>query len=630
MCGIAGIVAADRQEISRDRLKKMTDILYHRGPDGEGHWINSDGRIGFGHRRLSIIDLSVAGKQPMHFAERYTITYNGEIYNYVELRDLCKANGYVFKTQTDTEVLMALYDWKGAACLVLLDGMFSFAIYDQKEKKVFAARDRFGEKPFYYYHEAGRCFVFASEMKALWAADVKREVNNAMLFNYLEFGYITNPNDKSETFFNGIRLLPQAHYILLNVDDLSLTLVKYWDIDHTIQDMAITEEKAKSTFLDLFYGSVRRRLRSDVPVGSSLSGGLDSSAVVCVIDDLNKGKSIKQNTFSAVFPGFEHDESSYINAVLDRLNVKPYFTTPDAGVMLKELRNVFYYHEEPFISASMLAQYEVMKLAKKHNVTVLLDGQGADEILAGYHPFYQYFFEDLKRTDNKLFKQERKAYLTLHGNSSANPVPKADIKNYIKKISGPLKQPLKKVYNWYGHTKSPKFNDDFYHTYKKKQITLDSPATTLNHALYNSMQWGMAQLMRYGDRSSMAHSREVRLPFLNHDLVEFIFKLPPHLKIHNGWTKYIQRKTFEHIIPEVITWRRDKVGYEPPQRAWMQQKSVQDEIMACRELLVKNHILHKRMLHIPIKPARPSEATDGSWQHWMSGFLINGVEKTTE
>jgi len=248
MCGIAGIIATDSREVSVDRVKRMTDVLSHRGPDGEGQWVSSEGNVGLGHRRLSIIDLSVAGSQPMHYVNRYVISFNGEIYNYLELREQCVGKGYTFNTQTDTEVLMALYDWKGTEFLDMLDGMFSFALYDQQEKKLFVARDRFGEKPFYYLHIPGKCFLFASEMKALWAADVKREINNEMLFNYLQFGYITNPNDKAETFFQDIKQLPQAHFIEVDVTKVSFSIKKYWDIDYTIQDMSITEEPASNRF----------------------------------------------------------------------------------------------------------------------------------------------------------------------------------------------------------------------------------------------------------------------------------------------------------------------------------------------------------------------------------------------
>jgi asparagine synthase (glutamine-hydrolysing) len=624
MCGIAGIVSIYSDQVHTQRLKGMTDILSHRGPDGEGQWISDDGLVGLGHRRLSIIDLSASGSQPMHFRNRYTITFNGEIYNYIELRELCLGQGYEFLTKTDTEVLMALYDWKGVDMLNHLDGMFAFAIYDSRNKQLFAARDRFGEKPFYYAVDQGSNFIFASEMKALWASGVKRDVNNKMLYNYLQFGYITNPNNTAETFFNNISLLPQSHYIILNTVNLQFSIKKYFDIDYSYQDYSITEDEASNKFKELFFTSVSRRLRSDVPIGSSLSGGLDSSAVVCTIDQLNKEKSVKQITFSAVFPGFEYDESKYIKEVLSQLNVDAYFTTPDANTMLSELHNVFYYHEEPFISTSMLAQYEVMKLAKEKNVTVLLDGQGADEILAGYHPFFQQYFQELKVRDRRRYAVERSAYLNLHGDNKANPIPGADYINSLKKMTGPFKEPVKNMYNWFKHKKNPIFNNDFLAEYAVAGIMIDNPAKTLNHALYNSLNWGMTQLLRYGDRSSMAHSREVRLPFLNHELVEFIFSLPPDYKIRNGWTKYIQRKAFEGIVPDSVTWRKDKIGYEPPQKSWMMKKEVQDEIMGYRELLVKEGVLNKHLLHKGIQPARPSESNDGSWQHWMAGILLAG------
>lgn len=627
MCGIAGIISKNTAEVTLERLKRMTDILFHRGPDGDGQWISRDGCVGLGHRRLSIIDLSDAGSQPMHYLDRYTISFNGEIYNYIELKALCMSKGYTFYTNTDTEILMALYDWKNVDMLGLLDGMFAFAIYDEVEKKLFGARDRFGEKPFYYSFDNGKSFVFGSEMKALWAGGIDREVNNKMLFNYLQFGYITNPNDVAETFYNKINLLPHAHYLLLDIDSMNLNIFRYYDIDFKFQDHSIDEVSATSKFKELFYTSVKRRLRSDVPIGSSLSGGLDSSAVVCVIDDINKGKSVKQTTFSAVFPGFEYDESSYINEVLSQLNVEAHFTSPDADTMLSELHNVFYHHEEPFISASMLAQYEVLKLAKEKKVTVLLDGQGADEILAGYHPFYQQYFHELKVSDKLKYKTERDAYLALHGNSKANPIPGPDYLQSIKRVIGPFREPAKSVYDWYQHKSSPIFNDDFYYEYRKYRVLIKDPATSLNHALYNSVNWGMTQLLRYGDRSSMAHSREVRLPFLNHDLVEFLFSLPPHFKIRNGWTKYIQRKTFEGIVPDSITWRKDKIGYEPPQKLWMMKSEVQDEIKGYRELLVNEGVLSKRFLNKDIQPARPSEKNDGSWKHWMAGILLAGISK---
>lgn len=622
MCGIAGIITANTNELNTGRLKTMTDVIAHRGPDGEGQWISADGRVGLAHRRLSIIDLSEAGTQPMHYMDRYSITFNGEIYNYVELKEMCVKQGYRFTTQTDTEVIMALYDWKKEECLQYFDGMYAFALYDVKEQKVFAARDRFGEKPFYYAVVPGSTFFFASEMKALWAGGIKREVNNRMLYNYLAFKYVDNPADYSETFFTGISRLPHSHYISIDTRSLTYSIKRYWDINYKYTNRSITIEQAKEKFSDLFYTSVSRRLRSDVPVGSSLSGGLDSSAVVAVIDDLNKSKSIKQSTFSAIFPGFEKDESHYINMLLSTLNVDPHFTSPDADTMLKELNRCFYHQEEPFGSASILAQYEVLKLAKENNVTVLLDGQGADELLAGYHPFYQFFFSELKQVNKELFTRELSAYTALHSNSRVNPLPKKDLKYYARKWSGPAKDRLKKVHGLYRQWTNPYFSRDFYHQYKNEQFIFPNPPTTLNQALYNSVNEGMTQLLRYADRNSMAHSREVRLPFLYHELVEFLFSLPAEFKIHNGWTKYIQRITFEKLLPAGITWRKDKIGYEPPQKKWMEKQEVKERIREVRKELVKEKIFHPALLNRPAEAASAHEDINNNWNHLMTSFLF--------
>ncbi|MBI3139766.1 MAG: asparagine synthase (glutamine-hydrolyzing) [Sphingobacteriales bacterium] len=622
MCGIAGMIAANPNELGSSRLKQMTDIIAHRGPDGEGQWISPDGKVGLGHRRLAIIDLSEAAAQPMHYMDRYSITFNGEIYNYVELKELCEKQGYRFASHSDTEVIMALYDWKKEACLSYFDGMFALVIYDAKEQKVFAARDRFGEKPFYYYHEPGKFFAFASEMKALWAAGVKRELNKRMLYNYMAFKYVDNPADYSETFFSGITRLPHSHYILIDIPSLTGSSQRYWDINKNYTDRSITMEQAAEKFRELFYTSVSRRLRSDVPVGSSLSGGLDSSAVVAVIDDLNKTKGLKQSTFSAIFPGFEKDESHYIHLLLKQLNVDPHFTSPDADTMLKELNTCFYHQEEPFGSASILAQYEVLKLAKQNNVTVLLDGQGADELLAGYHPFYQFFFKELKKNDPALYTRELAAYRQLQGNSRINPIPPKDLKYYARKLGEPARDQLKKWRGIYRQWTHPYFNAEFFQAYSREQFIFPNPASTLNEALYNSVNESMTQLLRYADRNSMAHSREVRLPFLSHELVEFLFSLPAEFKIHEGWTKYIQRKTFEPLLPEAITWRKDKIGYEPPQKKWMEKEEVKDRIRGVRKELVSNGVLHKNILNQPAEAAAAHEDVNNNWNHLMLSYLI--------
>jgi asparagine synthase (glutamine-hydrolysing) len=304
MCGISGVIRFDGQPIEHRVLQQMTDIIAHRGPDGDGHWLNHEKNVGLGHRRLSIIDLSHEADQPMHYLDRYSIVFNGEIYNYIELKDILVKQGFSFKTQSDTEVLMALYHRDKEECLQYLDGMFAFVIYDALEKTVFCAKDRFGEKPFFYSYLPGKYFYFGSEMKCLWATEVQKEINDSMMFNYLNFALIENVNDLSETFYNNCTRLEHAHYLKIHLPTEKITIKKYFVIlPHTYRH-GISIDKAKEQFKELFYTSVQRRLRSDVPVGSSLSGGLDSSLVVCTIDELKKGTNQKQLTFSAIFPGF--------------------------------------------------------------------------------------------------------------------------------------------------------------------------------------------------------------------------------------------------------------------------------------------------------------------------------------
>lgn len=274
MCGIAGIYNLNQSQVSLTDLKKMTDVITHRGPDGEGHWLNSNCLIGFGHRRLSIIDLTENGKQPMQYAEgRYTITFNGEIYNYIELKNELKLKGYQFISDTDTEVLLALYDLKKEKCLQDLDGMFSFAIWDEKLQTLFCARDRFGEKPFHYFKNDNE-FVFASEIKQFWTIGIDKKINQEKLLAFAQTGALENSNQITETFYQSIEKLDAAHYLTINADK-KISIQKYWDIQTHVKPFEGTIEQAAELFLQLFTDSIRLRLRSDVEVGSSLSGGLE-------------------------------------------------------------------------------------------------------------------------------------------------------------------------------------------------------------------------------------------------------------------------------------------------------------------------------------------------------------------
>jgi asparagine synthase (glutamine-hydrolysing) len=557
MCGIAGIYNLNQSQVSLTNLKKMTEVITHRGPDGEGHWLNSNGTVGFGHRRLSIIDLTENGKQPMHYADgRYTITFNGEIYNYIELKNELRLKGYQFISDSDTEVLLALYDLKKEACLQDLDGMFSFAIWDEKLQTLFCARDRFGEKPFHYFKNDNE-FVFASEIKQFWELGIDKKINQEKLLTYAKTGALENSNQITETFYQSIEKLDAAHYLMINANK-KISIQKYWDIHTHVKPFEGTIEQAAELFLQLFTNSIRLRLRSDVAVGSSLSGGLDSSSIVMLIDAL-KGNEINQNTFSARFKNFSKDEGEHIEAVVKACkNVNVHYTWPDKDYFEESFEKVTYHQDEPFGSASIVAQYSVMELAKKNNVTVLLDGQGADEYLAGYLPYYHTYLSQLFYSNLNLYESEISAYNLFHQLSS--PYLNNSKTESVRMKLGRIRRKI--------------LNQNL--PYKNALQSVLKENTTVN---------GLKELLRYADRNSMAHSREVRLPFLSHKLVEFVFSLPDEFKLNNGWTKFVLRKSMDKILPPSICWRVDKIGYEPPQHLWIKSDKFNQEIQQASKML---------------------------------------------
>lgn len=614
MCGIAGILGPDTKNVTAKRLQKMTDALQHRGPDEEGFWINAEQRVGLGHRRLAIIDVSNAGSQPMHYLRRYTITYNGEIYNYIELKETLIKKGYCFTSDCDTEIVLAAYACYGKDCLQYFDGMFAFAIWDQQEQTLFCARDRFGEKPFYYtYLSKHNEFVFASEMKALWAAGVHKKMDNEMLLNYLTLGWVQNPVNKQQTFFEEIISLPPSHYLLYKLQGESqpyLEVKSYWNIDKESQITNNSEDFVKHHFLELFTASVKRRLRSDVAIGSSISGGLDSSSIAAIVNKLMNGAE-KQKTFSAVFPGFERDESKQIAEITKQFNIDNYKVTPGANDFIDDFEKLIYHQEEPFQSSSIYAQYKVYELAKYKGVTVILDGQGADEIMAGYSKYYHWFWQEKiagcywKEASNEIKSAKQNGQQIKWGwkNYVAAFLPRLAInqlqKDYYKKQS-----------------EHPDLTYDFFsHNYNKTKI-FRSPVTRLNDILYfNTMQFGLEELLRYADRNSMAHSREVRLPFLNHELVQFIFSVPSSFKIKKGFTKQILRISMNDLLPASIVWRKDKVGFEPPQKQWMQHTKVEECIHESRRKLVQQGILKQDVLKKPVRHQSAHEAGNYDWRY---------------
>jgi asparagine synthase (glutamine-hydrolysing) len=263
-----------------------------------------------------------------------------------------------------------------------------------------------------------------------------------------------------------------------------------------------------------------------------------------------------------------------------------------------------------------------MKLAKEKGVTVLLDGQGADELLAGYHSFYDIFFKEIKSKDRKLYRNEKEAYQKMFKGSAINPLPEKNIRYYAGRLSWLEKDRLKKIYERFNQMSNPYFNLDFYQTFRNEQFSSPPNAKTLNHALHNSLHFGMNEFLRVADRNSMAFGREVRLPFLYHELAEFLFALPSSFKIHDGWTKYIERITFENLLPSSITWRKDKIGYEPPQKQWMEQKQIKEQIMDARRKLVNEKILHSNVLNEPVAAEAANVGTKTSWNQLMLSYLF--------
>jgi len=556
MCGISGILSFDMRYNKKDILK-MNKVLSHRGPDDEGSYF--DDFIGLGHRRLSIIDLSKAGHQPMpDETKRYWIIFNGEIYNYIEIREELIREGHQFSSNTDTEVILYSYIKWGKDCLKKFNGMWSFVIWDNEKKELFCARDRFGIKPFYYYHK-DNYFVFASEIKALLEVqEVPREPNDSKILQYLgDYPLLEN----TSTFFKDIYQLPPSHYIIIRKN--SFQIDRYWDISKNNFD----KEKVKDSFLNLFKDSIRLRLRSDVPVGTCLSGGLDSSSIVCVLNKMIDPS--KQKTFSSCFEDKRFDERVYIQEVVNATSIKPSYTFPDIKNISKRFSKIIWHHDEPFDGTSIFAQWCVMELAKEKGVIVVLDGQGSDEILAGYNRYKMYFYLDGLKRKNLFEILNNYKYLFEVARSYLETTNKSFFE-FLKQVSKSKLKPSKKRDN----LNLKLFNPDFFN-YNINKLKLSLPLkfdNKLENMLYEDVYFSsLPKLLQYEDRNSMAFSIESRVPFLDYRLVEFVFSIPTIYKINKGWTKYILRKSMKGILPEKIRCRKDKMGFVTPQDTWLKE-----------------------------------------------------------
>jgi asparagine synthase (glutamine-hydrolysing) len=555
MCGISGIINFDGTPVVNTDLDVMIKTMKHRGPDDDGVFV--DNNIGLGFVRLSILDLSLDGHQPMISKEdNLVIVFNGEIYNYIELKEELK-NDFSFKSKTDTEVILKAYKKWGKNFLHKLNGMFAFAIYNIQTKEIFIARDRFGVKPFYYYYDKNK-FVFCSEITPI--LKVVKNINipdNQSIYDFLIYN---RTNHTENTFFKKIKKIQHGHSITISENGMSVE--KWYDLEKEILKKKYTDF-SKEAFLDLFKSSIELRMRSDVPVGACLSGGLDSSAIVSTI--LKYFNTSDFNTFSAVYnKGERGDESAYINYYKPLIQ-KMHFTHPTSDDFLNAIDNFIEALQEPVPGTSAFAEYKVYELAKKH-VTVILNGQGADEALAGYIYFAGFYYKELFKSFRwwKLLKEML-----------------SDYKNH-KILEGPMSfiffmMPLS-LKDWISKKNITYINKEFASNYKGDTSFLKHlyGSDNLHESLVKHFEYKFEHHLIWGDRSSMWHSMEARFPFLDYRLVEYMLSLPTEKVLNNGVTKVILRESMEGMVPEAIRLRMEKIGYETPEDKWFRDKKVID------------------------------------------------------
>jgi asparagine synthase (glutamine-hydrolysing) len=551
MCGIAGIVYKDGSQVRERDIKSMTDAIAHRGPDDEGIYMNQN--FGLGHRRLSIIDLSVAGHQPFTY-QNVKVIFNGEIYNYIELRNELKASGFSFTTSTDTEVIAAAYVLWKEDCVNHFNGMWAFCLYDISANKLFCSRDRFGIKPF-YFHEDERQFLFASEIKALLPKLQKATVDNKVLLNYLVMGL----EDYSDnTFFKDIYKLPASHNLCYDLNTHTKKIYRYYNLPGDENTKSLSLEQAINLFKETLSDSIRLRLRSDVKVGSCLSGGLDSSSITAFASE-QYGNQEPFNTIVAKSTDKKNDESSYAEIVSKHTHTSLHVVNTSVEDFKKHITDLVYTQEEPFGSLSILMQYNVFKKAKEAGCIVMLDGQGSDEVLLGYSKYYSAaIFNTPLSKKLKLLKQIKTnsafSYTDLLKNHAYFGYPQVRVSR-LKKAFSYIKDEYLLQCSFEKITEFSKGLHDIDYMQRQEIFSLQLP-----------------HLLRYEDKNSMKYSIESRLPFLDYRLVELGLNMNNAYKICNGWTKYPLRKAIEQKLPASIVWRKDKIGFAAPEAALLSNK----------------------------------------------------------
>lgn len=584
MCGIAGLWSLKNKAIRDAEFDKFIDSVAHRGPDGRGVWKDSKENLRFGHRRLAILDLSEDGKQPMSYAnERFWITFNGEIYNFLELRTELEGLGYSFKSKSDTEVILASYLCFGEDCQLKFNGMWAFALYDRQQEKLFLSRDRFGVKPLFYYVDDSY-LAFASELKAFLVLDgIDSSFDTDMVSHLLRDG--TAVETTSRTILKGVsNLLPG--FCATFSKSQGFKERRWWNtLDH-LMEVPKTYEEQVEKFRSLFIDACRIRLRSDVPVGSALSGGLDSSSVLSTLAligrEQNTGKdrlaSDWQKVFVASFPGTSQDESRFAQEVIKHTGTRSFLCSVDVDALIKNLDEALFQFEGIFDLP--IGPWLLYREFRKNGVVISLDGHGADEYLGGYHHHVEAAMAEafFPKTNPRRFLEIGGMWKGLYPEGSPMHVPTH--LNMIKKSFGDTLKAFprcrKLVSTLYNNVSGKKS----YHWLKKHeepwnftQGFSDDPAfqkmDRLNQLLYVDFHSRtLPTILRNFDRCSMAHGVEIRAPFMDYRLVTYGFSLPQKAKIGNGYTKRILRDAMKGILPEFTRTRTAKVGFANPVVEW--------------------------------------------------------------
>jgi len=566
VCGIAAIFGIAGKPVDRAAIDRMTESLAHRGPNDSGNFL--EGSVGLGFRRLAILDLSPTGHQPMVSDDgRYVIIFNGEIYNYVELREELVDAGYRFRSTGDSEVLLNAYRHWGADCLPRFNGMWAFLVYDRTERSLFGSRDRFGVKPLFVHRDREQ-ILFASEIKSIRASGLYRGgVNWTVASRFLLEGHL---DDSVATFYEGISAVPAGSAFQLDSAGTWRTW-RYWDLNSLKSSNA--DDPARE-FADLFEDAVRLRLRADVPVGVCLSGGLDSTSILCAA---SRQRSESNQSATGPLQAFcyfasEFDESHYIADTLAMTNAALRDLHSDPRELWDSLRQMLWYQDEPVHTMTAAVGYHLMKLVASHGTRVVLNGQGADETIGGYSSYFSdYWGELLSRRRWLQACAEAKAFAEVHGGSPTRYIKDSALRLLAVSLH---QNPMYRTFAESRHVREVRhhswFTSDL--TAQFPTTARQAPALELNGALKDAVaQSPLPLYLRVEDRNSMAHSVEARLPFLDYRLVSYMFSLPAHWKVRGPWNKFILREAMRGRIPDSVRSRPDKMGFPTAGRKWFAQ-----------------------------------------------------------